>query len=194
MFIASKTRVWSHIDEKRIEETKMKSPTKKNHRIQMVPSSNPARARRLNHPVFQQNRPVSDSRRINKRPNTSWSPNSVLSVGTSTKRFDQQVHRNCKRRGDQCFKVASCDFKDRPRPASQVLAVRFHRTWRNHGRDDSQLHSRRRNARLASFRAAIFGPQCGPESKCGAILQRLINAAKICGCKTAFQAQAPDIL
>jgi hypothetical protein len=45
--------------------------------------------------------PVSDRRRINNRPNTSWSPNSVLSVGVSTKRFNQQVRRNCKRRVDQ---------------------------------------------------------------------------------------------
>jgi hypothetical protein len=62
--------------------------------------------------------PVWDRRRINKRSNTSWSPNSVLSVGVSTKRFNQQVRRNCKRRGDQFFKVTNCRIVATDLPAA----------------------------------------------------------------------------
>jgi hypothetical protein len=36
----------------------------------------------------------------------------------------QQVRQNCKRRGDQFFKVTNCNLKDKRRSASQVLAVR----------------------------------------------------------------------
>ena|ERR1700735_502261 len=62
-------------------------------------------------------------------------------------------------------------------------------------------HSTRKATKLADFRGLrkvlgahvsrpshreIFGPQCGPNSKRAAILQRLENAAKIRGYKTAL--------
>jgi hypothetical protein len=85
--------------------------------------------------------PVSDSRRINKRANTSRSPNSVLSVG----------------RAPSAPTRMDTPSVNAARPGSLVLAVGVHIRWRDHGGDDSQQHWRRRNARLASFEPQSLG-------------------------------------
>src|ERR1700722_14639485 len=74
-----------------------------------------------------------------------------------------RFHVSAHRRGDQFFKVAICDLKDRPRPASQVLALRLHRTWRDHGRHDSQQPARHRNERLRGAQRPHAYPSLTPK-------------------------------
>jgi len=100
--------------------------------------------------------PVNDGRRINKRANTSRSPNSVRSDGVSTKRSYLHGHASVNAAGTISLRSQIATLKTAAASVASTCS-RSSETWRNHGGDDSQQHSRRRCARHASFEPHSLG-------------------------------------